>query len=281
MRRWIDVKLYESVNLWVSRILIWFAIFVSMIPLYFVLIASFQNGEAFFSETLLPTSFTFDNYINLIKTTDFPTWLKNSLFLSFGVAILQTFLTTLAAYAFSRLRFFGRKYGLMSLLILQMFPNFMAVAAIFGALAKLDMMDNLWVLILVMAGGNAFNIWLMKGYLDSLPKDIDEAATVDGANSWDIFRRIILPLSVPMLAVVFLFSFIGVFSEFVLSSALLKSPENLTLAVGLSQFIKNQFAANWTMFAAAAVLASVPVVIIFMTLQKWIASGLVSGSVKG
>lgn len=275
------MKTYERVNLWVSRMIIWVAIILSMIPLYFVVIASLQSGEAFFSETLLPTSFTLENYKNLLTLTDFPIWMKNSLLLSFGVALLQTLLTTFAAYAFSRMRFIGRKYGLMSLLILQMFPNFMTIPAIFGALARLDMMDNLFVLILVMAGGNAFNIWLMKGYLDSLPKDIDEAATVDGANTWQVFWRIIMPLSGPMLAVVFLFSFIGVFSEFALSSALLKSPDNLTLSVGLQMFIKNNFAANWTEFSAAAVLASVPVVIIFTALQKWIASGLVSGSVKG
>lgn len=275
------MKSYERANLWISRVVIWFLVLVSVLPLYFVVVASFQQGDAFFSESLLPTSFTLDNYKHVLFNTDFPIWMKNSLFLSVLVAIIQTFLTTLSAYAFSRMRFFGRKYGLMALLILQMFPNFMAVAAIFGALAKLNMMDNVWALVLVLSGGNAFNIWLMKGYLDSLPKELDEAATVDGANTLQIFFRVILPLCLPMLAVVFLFTFIGTASEFVLSSALLRSPENLTLAVGLQQFIKDQFSANWTQFSAAAVMASVPVVVIFMFLQKWIASGLVSGSVKG
>ncbi|MGZ4031122.1 MAG: sugar ABC transporter permease [Tumebacillaceae bacterium] len=275
------MKSYERANLWISRVIIWVLVLISILPLYFVVVASFQSGDAFFSESLLPTSFTLDNYKHVLFNTDFPIWMKNSLFLSLIVAVLQTFLTTLAAYAFSRMRFFGRKYGLMALLILQMFPNFMAVAAIFGALAKLDMMDNIWALVLVLSGGNAFNIWLMKGYLDSLPKELDEAATVDGANTMQIFFRVILPLCLPMLAVVFLFTFIGTASEFVLSSALLRSPENLTLAVGLQQFIKNEFSANWTQFSAAAVMASVPVVVIFMFLQKWIASGLVSGSVKG
>lgn len=275
------MKSYDRINLWVSRAIIWFAIFLSMLPLYFVVVASVSEGEAFFSESMLPTSFTLANYAELFAETKFPIWLKNSLLLAFSVATLQTLTTALAAYGFSRLRFFGRKYGLMALLILQMFPNFMAISAIFAMLAKLGGMDNLWVLVLVLAGGNAFNIWLMKGYFDSLPKELDEAARVDGANTWQIFWKVIMPLSLPMLAVVFLFSFIGVFSEYALSSALIKSPENLTLAVGLQQFIKNKFAANWTLFAAAAVVASVPVVIVFSLLQKWIASGLVSGSVKG
>ncbi|MGZ4164451.1 MAG: sugar ABC transporter permease, partial [Tumebacillaceae bacterium] len=157
------MKSYERANLWISRVIIWVLVLISILPLYFVVVASFQSGDAFFSESLLPTSFTLDNYKHVLFNTDFPIWMKNSLFLSLIVAVLQTFLTTLAAYAFSRMRFFGRKYGLMALLILQMFPNFMAVAAIFGALAKLDMMDNIWALVLVLSGGNAFNIWLMKG----------------------------------------------------------------------------------------------------------------------
>jgi len=275
------MRSYERFNLWMSRLLIWFFILAAMLPLFWVVTASLQEGEAFFSEDLIPTSFTWANYDKVLNETDFPTWLKNSLILSTGVATIQTLLSVISAYAFSRMRFFGRKYGLMSLLLLQMFPNFMALSAIFGMLAKLDLMDNLWALILVFSGGSAFNIWLMKGYLDALPRDIDEAATVDGANSWQIFTKIILPLCLPMLAVVFLFSFIGVYAEYILSSALLKSPENLTLAVGLQQFIKNQFSANWTAFSAAAVLASVPVVVVFSLLQKWIASGLVAGSVKG
>jgi arabinogalactan oligomer/maltooligosaccharide transport system permease protein len=275
------MRAYDRFNLWVSRVIIWFLIVIMMLPLYWVITASLQTGEAFFSEKLVPTEITFENYAKVLNETDFPTWLKNSLLLSFGVASLQVIVTAISAYAFSRMRFYGRKYGLMTLLILQMFPNFMAMSAIFGMLAKLDLMDNLWALMLVMAGGSAFNIWLMKGYLDALPRDIDEAATVDGANHWQIFWRIILPLSLPMLAVIFLFSFIGVYAEYILSSLLLKSPENLTLAVGLQQFIKNQFAANWTAFAAAAVLACVPIVVIFMLLQRYIASGLVAGSVKG
>ncbi|MGB8955032.1 MAG: sugar ABC transporter permease [Tumebacillaceae bacterium] len=275
------MRAYDRFNLWGSRVLIWFAIIITMLPLYWVVVASFQSGEAFFSESLLPTSFTLDNYSKVLNETDFKSWMTNSLILSTGVALFQTLMTVFAAYAFSRMRFLGRKYGLMTLLILQMFPNFMAISAIFGLVAKFDLMDSIWALMLVMIGGNAFNIWLMKGYLDALPKDIDEAATVDGASHWQIFWRIILPLSVPMLAVIFLFSFIGVYAEFVLSSVLLKSPENLTLAVGLQMFIKNQFSANWTAFSAAAVMVCVPVVVIFMLLQRWIASGLMAGSVKG
>lgn len=275
------MRAYDRFNLWGSRVLIWIAIIICMLPLYWVVVASFQSGEAFFSESLLPTSFTLDNYTKVLNETDFKSWMTNSLILSTGVALFQTLMTVFAAYAFSRMRFFGRKYGLMTLLILQMFPNFMAISAIFGLVAKLDLMDSIWALMLVMIGGNAFNIWLMKGYLDALPKDIDEAATVDGASHWQIFWRIIMPLSVPMLAVIFLFSFIGVYAEFVLSSVLLKSPENLTLAVGLQMFIKNQFSANWTAFSAAAVMVCVPIVVIFMLLQRWIASGLMAGSVKG
>lgn len=142
-------------------------------------------------------------------------------------------------------------------------------------------MDNFLVLILILAGGSAYNIWLMKSYIDGLPRELDEAAFVDGAGHWTVFTKIILPLALPMLVVIFLFSFIGTYSEFMISSIVLQSPENYTLALGLQTFINNQFSAHWTLFSAASVLSSLPIMIIFMLLQKYIQSGLAAGAVKG
>jgi arabinogalactan oligomer/maltooligosaccharide transport system permease protein len=136
------------------------------------------------------------------------------------------------------------------------------------------------VLIFVLAGGSAFNIWLLKAYIDGIPRELDEAAMVDGAGHFLIFRKIILPLAAPELAVIFLFSFIGTYSEYVISSVFLQNPEHKTLALGLQTFISDQFASHWTLFAAAAVIASIPIMIIFMCLQKYIQGGLVAGGVK-
>jgi arabinogalactan oligomer/maltooligosaccharide transport system permease protein len=206
--------------------------------------------------------------------------MKNSLTVCFGVSIIQISLTATAAYAFSRLRFKGRRYGLMSLLILQLFPPAMAMSAIYIIVLKLNLIDNHIALILLLAGGSAFNIWLLKNYIDQLPKELDEAAIVDGANSFQVFWKIILPLAKPMLVVIFIFSFIGAYTEFIISSIVLQSPESYTLVVGLQTFLNNHFG-HWTQFSAAAMMSSIPIMIIFMLLQKYIQGGLAAGAVKG
>ena len=136
-------------------------------------------------------------------------------------------------------------------------------------------------LIFVLAGGSAFNIWLLKSYMDGIPKELDEAAMVDGAGHFTVFWRIVLPLAAPQLAVIFLFSFIATYSEYVISSVFLQTPGKMTLALGLQSFISDQFAAHWTLFSAAAVLSSLPIMVVFMALQKYIQNGLISGGVKG
>ena len=137
------------------------------------------------------------------------------------------------------------------------------------------------IIILVLAGGSAYNIWLLKSYIDGLPVELDEAAMVDGANEFQVFYKIIIPLAMPQLAVIFLFSFIATYSEYVITSIFLQTPGKMTLALGLQSFISDQFAAHWTLFAAAAVISSLPIMIIFMCLQRFIQNGLVAGGVKG
>lgn len=271
----------EKKDLWVSRIILWFFIIITLFPIFSIIMASLTKGDTFFSTTLIPKDITFSNYTKVLNETDFKIWMKNSIILCSSVAFIQLFLSVTGAYAFSRMKFKGRKNGLMSLLILQMFPTVMALPAILGVCYKLNLIDQFWSLIILLAGGSAYSIWLLKGFIDSLPKELDEAAMVDGSSHWVVFTRIILPLSKPMLAVIFLFSFIGVYSEFILTSALMKDPSNQTLATGLRQFINNAFSAHWTQFSAAAVMSTIPVAIIFMLLQKFIAKGLTAGAVKG
>jgi arabinogalactan oligomer/maltooligosaccharide transport system permease protein len=271
----------EVKDLWISRIIIWFFILITLFPIFTIIMASLTKGDTFFSTTLIPKEMTFTNYTKVLNDTDFKLWMKNSIILCSAAAFIQLFLSVTGAYAFSRMKFKGRKNGLMSLLILQMFPTVMALPAILGVCYKLNLIDQFWSLIILLAGGSAYSIWLLKGFIDSLPKELDEAAMVDGASHWIVFTKIILPLSKPMLAVIFLFSFIGVYSEFLLTSALMKDPSNQTLATGLRQFINNAFSAHWTQFSSAAVMAALPVAIIFMLLQKFIAKGLTAGAVKG
>ena len=268
-------------NLWISRVFIWFVIVLVLFPAVWILMSSFSVGDSFFLSSLFPKEISLEHYRELFEETDFSIWVVNSLKLCLIVAIIQLTLTSLAAYAFSRMRFTGRKYGLMTLLVLQVFPNSMAVAGYYILLYKFELVDNSLALILVLAGGSAFNIWLLKSYIDSIPVELDEAAKIDGAGDFQIFLRIILPLALPQIVVIFLFSFIATYSEYVITSIFLQTPGKATLAIGLQSFITNQFAAHWTLFSAAAVLSSLPIMIIFMLLQKYIQNGLIAGGVKG
>ncbi len=267
--------------LWLSRIVIWFAIALIMFPALWIIMSSFSSGDSFFLSSLFPKQLSCEHYVELFKNTDFLRWVWNSLKMCLWVATIQLVLTSLAAYAFSRLRFTGRKYGLMTLLILQVFPNSMAISGYYILIYKFGLVDSALALVLVLAGGSAFNIWLLKSYIDGIPKELDEAAMVDGAGQFTVFSKIILPLAVPQLVVIFLFSFIATYSEYVISSVFLQNPGKMTLALGLQSFIADQFAAHWTLFSAAAVVSSLPIMIVFMSLQRYIQNGLAAGGVKG
>lgn len=267
--------------LWISRIIIWITIIMILFPVVWIVMSSFSAGDSFFLSSLIPKKLSTIHYKELFQKTDFMVWVWNSLKMCFLVATIQLLLTSFAAYAFSRLRFTGRKYGLMTLLVLQVFPSSMAVSGYYIIVYKFGLVDNMASLIFVLAGGSAFNIWLLKSYMDGIPVELDEAAMVDGAGHRTVFWRIIMPLAAPQLAVIFLFSFIATYSEYVITSVFLQNPKHMTLALGLQTFISDQFAAHWTMFSAAAVISSLPIMIVFMLLQKYIQGGLVAGGVKG
>ena len=213
----------EQRTLWGSRVVIWITMIVVLFPVIWIVMSSFSAGDSFFLSSLFPEKFSIEHYVELFRETDFGIWVFNSLKFCFIVAIIQLVLTSLAAYAFARLRFVGRKYGLMALLILQVFPNSMAVAGYYILIYKFGLVDNSFALILVLAGGSAYNIWLLKSYIDGLPVELDEAAMVDGANEFQVFYKIIIPLAMPQLAVIFLFSFIATYSEYVITSIFLQT----------------------------------------------------------
>ncbi|EGT3599476.1 sugar ABC transporter permease [Clostridium perfringens] len=266
---------------WISRIFIWFMLLVVLFPVFAVVSASMAKGEVFTQTSLIPSAWTLENYAKVLTETNFLIWVKNSLIICVVVSIIQLLLTVPMAFAFSRLKFWGRKNGLMMLLLLQMFPAAMTLPAILALAYRLDGMDHIITLIIIQAGAGAFNVWLLKGAIDGIPKELTEAAYVDGASTFQTFTMIILPLLRNMLLVIFLFTFIGAYSEFIFASSLLKSPESLTLAVGMQQFITNNFSANWTQYSAAAIMASIPIVAFATIAQKYMAKGLTAGSVKG
>jgi arabinogalactan oligomer / maltooligosaccharide transport system permease protein len=276
-----------------KRLLI-IAICVAMLsPSYLVVVASLGKGGSFFSASLIPETISWTNYDLLFSQSDFLTWTKNSVIVCSFVAILSTACAALMGYAFSRMRFRGRKYGLMGLLVIQIFPTVLAIPAYYYLLLWLGNhftigghsifgLGTYQGLILVLAGGAlAFNTWLFKGYLDNLPRELEEAAFVDGATRLRMLRHVVLPLAKPIIATIFLFTFIGVYSEYAVTSIVMGSTSHYTLPVGLRGFIFNEFSQNWTIFAAGAVVASVPILIVFLLMQRYLVSGLARGAVRG
>ncbi|GKX67251.1 sugar ABC transporter permease [Inconstantimicrobium mannanitabidum] len=273
----------EKRELWLQRVFIWLSIIIVVFPVVYIIGISFSKGNAITMDTVFPKELTLDNYKTILsgEKLDFKGAFLRTCIVCAGVGLLQIVMTATSAYAVSKMKFKGRKYGLFSLLILQMFPATMTVSAIFAIVNGHDLQGQLWVLILVLAGGSAFNVWLLKNFMDGIPKELDEAAKVDGASEWQIFTKIILPLARPMIAVMFFFSVQGTYNEFIMSNMILNDPDSQTIMPLLRSYINGQYDTNWTVFAAGSVLASIPLVILFAFLQKYIESGLVAGAVKG
>lgn len=211
-----------------------------------------------------------------------PLYIRNTLLISGTTGIMAVLLSTTAAYAFSRMRFEGRYSTLLSFVFVQMFPTFMSLVAIFYLMSRLGLINSFPGLILAYSGGAiAFSTWIFKGYLDSISPALEESAMVDGATRFGAFWRIILPVSVPMLLFIFLNQFIGTYSEFILANTLLIGQENWTVGIGLRNFSTNQFSTQWGSMAAAAVLGSIPILIIFYSFQDALTGQYTAGGVKG
>ena len=283
-----------SAGRWITQIglkhlLAWIAVVYAAFPLAYVLSASLNPSGSLTGSNDLFSVFSLQNYQQLFNMPERPyaNWFVNTLVIGLVVAIGTVFMGALAAYAFSRMRFSGRRFGLMSLLLVQMFPQLLAMVAIFLLLIALgDIFPFMGIgspvaLVMVYLGGAlGVNTWLMYGFFNTVPVSLDEAARVDGAGHARIFVTIILRLVAPILAVVGLLSFIGTTNEFVLASIILTTPESQTLAVGLYAMVSEQTSTYWPIFCAGAVLAAIPVMALFLYLQKYIVSGLTAGAVK-
>ena len=267
------------------------AVAFALFPLVWMISASFDTIGSLSAQKLIPNKPGLENFRTLFGNPDQPylTWLKNSIIISSANAVLQMFIGATAAYALSRFRFKGRKLTLMTILVVQMFPQLLAATSIFLMLADLGKsipflaLGQTSALIIVFAGGAlGINAWMLKGFYDTIPAEIDESAKVDGASHAQIYFRIILPLARPVLAVITLLSFIGTMNEFLITSVILGgNQKSLTLAVGKQQYIDGQYSAHWGPFAAGALIASVPVMILFLYLQKHVVAGLTAGANKG
>ncbi len=228
-----------------------------------------------------PAQVSLRNFVEVMTEQPFGRWLLNSVIVSLLTTALGVFLACTAAYAFSRFRFPGRDGGMLAFLVSQMFPGTLMLIPLFIIIVKwLGLGNTFWGLIIVYATtAIPFCVWMLKGYFDTIPVDIEESARIDGASPQTIFFRIILPLAKPAIAITALFSFMTAWNEFILASVFMESETNYTAPVGLRFFVGG-FSSQWGFFAAGSVIVSLPVVILFMYLQKYLVSGLTAGSVK-
>jgi len=275
-----------GLRLVIAAILIFFSVF----PLVWMISASLNPTGTLASQTLIPPNAGFGNYRELLSSIEFPfwTWIGNSLKIASITSVLSLAITTIAAYAFSRFRFRGRVTMLKGILLINVFPGLLALVATFLMISQIgDVIPAIGLnthtsLILVYLGGAmGVNIWLMKGFLDTVPRDIDESAMVEGASNWQIFSMLILPLLRPILIVIAILNYITTYGEFILARVLLKSTEQYTLMVGLQRFAGAQFGQRWGVFAAGALIGALPIMIIYYALQDQIVGGLTQGAVKG
>jgi len=257
---------------------------IILYPLLWTLGVSFNPGRGLYGASMIPDNWSLVHYEWLFNDprSNYVTWYKNTLFVALTVSFFATFFVALVAYAFSRYRFKGRKNGLYAFLLLQMFPVLMAMVALYILLNTVGLLDNLFGLIIIYIGGAIpMNAFLVKGYFDTLPRELDESAKIDGAGHFRIFFQILLPLAKPILAVVALFNFMAPFMDFILPRIVLRSPENFTLALGLFNMVNDEFANTFTRFAAGAILIAVPIAAVYLFLQRYLISGLASGATKG
>lgn len=275
-----------SLRLLVAAVLIVFSAF----PILWMLSASLNPTGSLATQTLIPENASLANYETLLTSGEFPfwTWFGNSLKVSITTSILSLSITTIAAYAFSRFRFRGRQTMLRLILLLQVFPALLALVAVFLMISQigevipfLDLDTHGGLILVYLGGAMGINIWLMKGYLDTVPREIDESAKVEGASDWQIFTQLVLPLLRPILIVIAIINYIGTYGEFVLARVLLRSNETYTLMVGLQIFAGAQFQQRWGVFAAGALMGALPIMIIYLALQDQIVGGLTQGAVKG
>ncbi len=266
------------------------ALTFALFPIVWIASASFDPRNSLATQSLIPMNASLVNYKNLLANPVIPfqRWLINSLKVSSITSILSVFLTAISAYAFSRFRFAGRRALLLVIFLIQVFPTslmFVAVFLIIQAFGNhipwLGLNSHAGLILTYLGGVMGINVWLMKGFFDTVPRDLDESALIDGATQWQTFWYIILPLVRPVMAVVGILTFIGTYGDFLLPQILLKDTDQFTLAVGLITFARQQFSQKWGLFAAGALMGATPIVIIYLFVQDYIVSGLTQGAVKG
>lgn len=272
----------QFVNKTIITIVLTFIAMAVLYPLIYLISAAFAPGNSISSLSIIPfkDGITLEHYRFLFNNTNYMLWFKNTFLIALGTSATTVLTCAIAAYVFSRFRFPFKKSMMLSLLILQIFPSFVGMVAIYVILLRIGGLDTLWGMILIYLAGNIpYNTWLVKSYIDSIPRSLDEAARIDGASNARTFSQIVLPLAKPIIIFLAITSFTGPWMEFIFSKMILRSNANQTLALGLFSFVtdrKNEF----TTFCAGALIIAIPFVIFFILTQRILVTSLSSGALK-
>lgn len=275
------MKENKFVNWFIFVFLVFFTL-ATIYPVINVFTVSLRPGDKLLSTSLeiIPENATFESYIKLFTETDFLRWLFNSTFISFVVTLTGVSLASTAGYALSRFKFIGKKSAMLGLMVTQMFPATMLLLPMYIMLMKLGLLNSyIGIVIVYSSTALPFCVWQMKGYYDTIPFSLEEAARIDGCTRWQAFYKIILPLASPALVITALFSFMSAWSEYIVAAQILQDRNLYTLPIGLKSFQSN-LTTEWGLYAAASLIVSIPVVILFIILSRYLVSGLTLGSVK-
>lgn len=285
-------KLKKYIGLTFSYVFLIFMVILILFPLFVTVMSAFNVSNTLVSSSLIPEKFSFtDNFKHLFDNTAYLSWYKNTFMLSTISMLLATIIVTISGFIYSRYRFKTRKAALISLLLIQIIPSGAGLIALYAIASAIGiysssnstMLTYLFMILIYTAGGTTMNTIIMKGYYDSIPRDLDESARIDGASHFQIFKDILLPLVKPMIVVVAIFCFLGPVGDLIMPKFLISSMNSAdkTLAVGLQTLINDIKNSNYNVFSAGALLASIPPVLVFYKFQKYIVGGLTSGGVKG
>ncbi|HIY59019.1 MAG TPA: sugar ABC transporter permease [Candidatus Tetragenococcus pullicola] len=258
-----------------------------LFPIFWIILTSFRGEGGAFVPYIIPKTFTLENYKSLLTNPSgsypFLTWFKNTLIVSVISCLLSTFITIAMAYALSRLRFRLRKPFLKVALVLNMFPGFMSMIAVYYILKALNLTESLVALVLVYSAGAALGFYVAKGFFDTIPMELDESAMMDGANKWQIFTKITLPLSKPIVVYTALMAFMAPWMDFIFAKVIMGDKiEKYTVAIGLyTMMTRNTANSLFVAFTAGCVLIAIPITLVFIFMQRFYVEGITSGSVKG
>lgn len=267
----------------VIHALLTFAAIVALFPALRVLGVAMRPGNRILDSqfSLIPEGATFDAFRHVLFETDLPLWLFNSLVITTGTALVGLLIAATSAYAFARYKFPGRGLGLTLLLMTQLIPAAMLLVPLYILAVQFDVRDSFVGMVIALSVTSVpFSIWILRGYYETVPIELEEAAQIDGCSKLEAFWRVLLPLSTPALAIVFLFNFLAAWNDFFLPRILLSKEELLTWTLGLARF-QQQFQTQWNDLAASAIMISIPVVALFLYSSKWLVSGVTAGGVKG